>query len=145
MFNNTHTWKTDSNLIGKDKCSFQVIQSRRGLIQCKEVTNQTEHFLELFSWTLNYFVPKRCESIIIYYCFDHPQLFWPNAQCHLQGLNKLFLPLMYAICFCIILICYLIFSCMLYDFSHAIWNKLALVNCFNDHKLHPPYRLMQFC
>ena len=25
-----------------------------GLIQCKEVTNQTEHFLELFSRTLNF-------------------------------------------------------------------------------------------
>ena len=44
-------------LIGLDKCSFQVIQCRRGLIQRKEVTNQTEQFLELFSRTLNFFAP----------------------------------------------------------------------------------------
>ena len=49
--------KNYSVLIGKDKYSFQVIQSRRGLIQCKEVTNQTEQFLELFSRTLDYFSP----------------------------------------------------------------------------------------
>ena len=51
------TWKNYSVLIGSDKCSFQVIQCRRGLIQCKEVTNQTEQFLELFSRTLNCFAP----------------------------------------------------------------------------------------
>ena len=37
------------------------------------------------------------------------QLFWPNAQCHSHGLNKLFLHLMCALCFCIIMISYLIF------------------------------------
>ena len=33
--------KNYSVLICQDKCSFQVIQCRRGLIQCKEVTNHT--------------------------------------------------------------------------------------------------------
>ena len=69
--------KNYSVLIGSDKCSFQVIQCRRGLIQCKEVTNQTEKFLELFSRTLNVFAFLRCENIIVYYFFD--RLFWPNA------------------------------------------------------------------
>ena len=63
--------KNYSVLIGWDKCSFQVIQCRRGLIQCKEVTNQTE----LFSQTLIFFSSLRCENIIIYYCFDRKQLF----------------------------------------------------------------------
>ena len=40
--------KNYSVLVGEDKCSFQVIQHRIGLIQCKEVTNQTFWFLELF-------------------------------------------------------------------------------------------------
>ena len=30
-------------------------------------------------------------------------------------------------------------------FSRAILNKQALVNFFKDHKLHSPYRLVQFC
>ena len=67
--------KNYSILIGLDKRSFQVIQYRRGLIQCQEVTNQTEQFLELLSQTLNFFVPLRCENIIVYYCFDRTRLF----------------------------------------------------------------------
>ena len=66
-------------------------------------------FLELFSRTLNFFEPKRWENIIVCYCFDRTRLFWPNAQCHLQGLNKLFLHLMRALCFCTIMITYLVF------------------------------------
>ena len=75
-------------MIGLDKRSFQVIQYRRGLIQCQEVTNQTEQFLELLSQTLNFFVPLRCENIIVYIvlivrgCFDR-----------MQGLNKLLFAL----------------------------------------------------
>ena len=42
-------------LTGKEKCNFQVIQCRRGLIQCKEATNETEQSLELFSSTLTFF------------------------------------------------------------------------------------------
>ena len=38
-----------------------------------------------------------CENIIVYYCFDRTRLFWPNAPCHLLGLNKLFLHLMRAL------------------------------------------------
>ena len=74
--------------ICQDKCSFQVIQCRRGLIQCKEVTNQAEQFLELLSRILNFLAPQRCKNIIVYYCFDRTRLFRPNAQFHLQGLNK---------------------------------------------------------
>ena len=43
------------------------------------IRTQTEKFLELFSWTLNFFAPLRCEDIISYYCFDHTWLFWLNA------------------------------------------------------------------
>ena len=95
----------------------------RGLIQGKEVTNQNEQFLELFSRTLNFFAPQRCENIIVYYYFDRTRLFWPNAQCHLQGLNKLFLHLMRAPYLCIII------NRMI--FSRAIWNKRSLVK-FSD-------------
>ena len=43
-----------------------------------------------------------------YHCFDRTRLFWSNAQSHLQCLNKLFLHLMRALCFCIIKINYLV-------------------------------------
>ena len=49
---------------------FSVIQWKRELIQCKEVTDQTEQFLELFSWNLNFFAPLRYENSIVYHCFD---------------------------------------------------------------------------
>ena len=68
--------------------------------------NQTERFLELFSLTLNFFAPKRYENVIVYFCFDSTRLFQPNAQCHSQGLNKSFLQC--ALCFCIIIISYLV-------------------------------------
>ena len=42
--------------------------------------------------------------IIEYYCFDRTRLFWQNAQCHMQGLNKLFLHLIRTLCLCIIMI-----------------------------------------
>ena len=79
-------------------------------ISLKGIWTQTVQFLELLSWTLNFFFkPQRCENIIVYYCFDCMRLFWPNAQSHLQGLNKLFLHSMCVLCFCIIMISYLIF------------------------------------
>ena len=41
--------------------------------------------------------------------------FRPNAQCLLQGLNELFLHLMRALCFCIIMIsCLVFFSCIFF-------------------------------
>ena len=57
----------------------------------------------------------------------------------MHGLNKLFLHLMRALCFCIIMIgCLVFFSCILLVRNHmissAIWNKQALVNFFKDHK-----------
>ena len=42
------------------------------------------------------------------------RLFWPNAQCHFLGLNKIFLHLMRALCFCIIMISYLVFFHLYY-------------------------------
>ena len=39
------------------------------------IRTQTEQFLELFSWTLNFFALQRCEDIIAYYCFDRKRLF----------------------------------------------------------------------
>ena len=42
------------------------------------------------------------------------RLFWPNAQCHLLGLNKIFLHLMRALCFCIFMIGYLVFFHLYY-------------------------------
>ena len=75
-----------------------------------------------------------CESIIAYYYFDRTRLFWPNAQCHLQGLNKLFFHLMRALCFCIIMMSYLIFFwCILLIRNHMIFscNFEALVNFFS--------------
>ena len=58
--------KNYSVLIGLDKCSFQVIQCRTGLIQCKDVKSRTEKFLEQFSRTLNIFAFYRYENIIVY-------------------------------------------------------------------------------
>ena len=75
-----------------------------------------------------------CQSIIAYYYFDRTRLFWPNAQCHLQGLNKLFFHLMHALCFCIIMMSYLIFFwCILLIRYHMIFscNLEALVNFFS--------------
>ena len=45
-------------------------------IQCKEVTNQTEQLLELFSQALNFFAPKDVKTslcvtvLIVRGCFD---------------------------------------------------------------------------
>ena len=77
--------------ICQDKCSFQVIQCRRGLIQCKEVTNQAEQFLELLSPILNFLAPQRCKTslytivLILRGCFDRTHNFicrvWINNFC----------------------------------------------------------------
>ena len=77
--------------ICQDKCSFQVIQCRRGLIQCKEVTNQAEQFLELLSRILNFLAPQRCKTslytivLILRGCFDRTHNFicrvWINNFC----------------------------------------------------------------
>ena len=37
-------------------------------ISSKMRRTQTEQFLELFSRTLNFFAPLRCEDTIVYYC-----------------------------------------------------------------------------
>ena len=79
------------NLVNDDSISSKVIRTR------------TEQFLELFSRTLNILRLRDWN----YHCFT--RLFWSNAQSHLQGLNKLFLYLMRAFCFCIITISYLVF------------------------------------
>ena len=79
-----------------------------------------------------------CESIIVYYYFDRTRLFWPNAQCHLQGLNKLFFHLMCALCFCIIMMSYLkFFWCILLIRNHTIFsrNLEALVNFFQRPRI----------
>ena len=55
-----HTWL---NLGNDDSISSKVIRT------------QTEHFLELFSRTLDFFAPSRCENIIAYYCSDRTRLF----------------------------------------------------------------------
>ena len=44
-------------------------------ISSKVIRTQTEQFLELFSRTLNFFAPQRCEDISAYYCFDRTRLF----------------------------------------------------------------------
>ena len=77
--------------ICQDKCSFQVIQCRRGLIQCKEVTNQAEQFLELLSRILNFLAPQRCKTslytivLTLRGCFDRTHNFicrvWINNFC----------------------------------------------------------------
>ena len=77
--------------ICQDKCSFQVIQCRRGLIQCKEVTNQAKQFLELLSRILNFLAPQRCKTslytivLILRGCFDRTHNFicrvWINNFC----------------------------------------------------------------
>ena len=77
--------------ICQDKCNFQVIQCRRGLIQCKEVTNQAEQFLELLSRILNFLAPQRCKTslytivLILRGCFDRTHNFicrvWINNFC----------------------------------------------------------------
>ena len=72
--------------------------------------------------------------LIVHGCFD---------QMHhvtFKAMNKLFLHLMHALCFCIILINYLIsFKRILlicnHDFSCAIWNKEALVNLLKDQSV----------
>ena len=76
------------------------------------------------------------------------RLFWPNTQCHLQDLNKLFLHLIHALCFCIIMISYFIFFIHItnvwsHDFSRTIWNKQALVNFFKDHSKFTRVYLLQ--
>ena len=92
---------------------------------------------------MNFFAPYRCESIIVYYCFDRARLFWPNAQCHLQGLYKLFLHLMRALCFCIIMISYLVFLLFIlsirnymiflvqFGINKCISNFPKITNCTN--------------
>ena len=77
--------------ICQDKCSFQVIQCRRGLIQCKEVTNQAKQFLELLSRILNFLAPQRCKTslytivLTLRGCFDRTHNFicrvWINNFC----------------------------------------------------------------
>ena len=44
-------------------------------ISLKVIRTQNEQFLELFSRTLNFFAPQRCEDIIAYYDFDRTRLF----------------------------------------------------------------------
>ena len=53
---------------------------RNETISSKVIRTLTEQFLELFSRTLNFFAPWRCEDIIAYYCFDRTRLFWPTAR-----------------------------------------------------------------
>ena len=77
-------------------------------ISSKVIRTQTEQFLELFSRTLNFiFLRLKDVKISLYIivliacgCF---------AQSHLKGLNKLFLHLMRALCFCIVIRCYFVF------------------------------------
>ena len=65
-FSSDPTPKLETNMVnlGKDDS-----------ISSKVIRTQTEQFLELFSRTLNFFAPERCEDIIAYYCFDRTRLF----------------------------------------------------------------------
>ena len=83
-------------------------------ISSKVIWTRTEQFLELFNRTLYFFQSRRCENINVYYCFDRTRLFFYRK--HLQGLNKLFLHLMHALCFCIIMIIYLVFFHVYYQY-----------------------------
>ena len=63
------------------------------------------------------------------------RLFWPNAQCHFLGLNKIFLHLMRALCFCIIMISYLVFFHLYYCyvitwFFSSNLEKISACNFF---------------
>ena len=63
------------------------------------------------------------------------RLFWPNAQCHFLGLNKIFLHLMRALCFCIIMISYLVFfhlyyCCVITWFFSSNLEKISACNFF---------------
>ena len=93
---------------------------RRRFVSSKVIRTQNEQFLELFSRTLKFFARLICENIIVY-CFDLRVLVfsWPNAQSHLQGLNKLLLYLMHALCFCIIKI---VFFYVYYQFFHVYYQ-----------------------
>ena len=63
------------------------------------------------------------------------RLFWPNAQCHFLGLNKIFLHLMRALCFCIIMISYLVFFHLYYCYVITLFfssnlEKISACNFF---------------
>ena len=93
-------------------------------IPSKAIRTQTEQLLELFCRTFSCFVPYRCENIIEYY--------WSYAvvltEC--TGLNKLFLHLMRALCFCVIMISYLVF----FIFILLIRNHVIFLVQFGIHK-----------
>ena len=74
--------------------------------------------------------------IYIYIFLDRTQLFWPNAQCHLQGLNKLFLHLMRALLLHNNDRLSLIFSCMLLIRNHKIFLVQFEINCVNWFPFH---------
>ena len=93
-YNKIHEKKINSDWLRK--CSFQVIQCRRGLIRLfnlanydsissKVIRTQTEQFLELFSRTLNFiFLRLKDVKISLYIivlivrgCFDRTQ----NVTC----------------------------------------------------------------
>ena len=72
----------------------------------------------------------------IYIFFDHTRLFWLNARCHLQGLNKLFLHLMRALLLHNNDRLSRIFSCMLLIRNHIIFLVQFEINCVNWFPFH---------
>ena len=62
--------QTSLNLGNDDSISSKVIRTWLRL----------SNYLELFSRTLNFFAPWRCEDITAYYFLDRTRLFWPNAR-----------------------------------------------------------------
>ena len=71
----------ESGLVAIAALVMEIIQCSRGLIQCKEVTNQAEQFLELLSPILNFLAPQRCKTslytivLILRGCFDRTHNF----------------------------------------------------------------------
>ena len=65
--------KLKTNIVKPRKRRFYFIESDSDM-------TETEQFLELFSRTLNFFAPWRCEDITAYYFLDRTRLFWPNAR-----------------------------------------------------------------
>ena len=122
-------------------------------ISSKVIRTQTEQFLELFSQTLNFFCTLmmwRYHGILLFWlyaavlmvrsCFD-----WTHS------LIKLFLYMMCVLCLCLFMMSYLVFFhvFLLTTRNHIIFlvqfgiNKYLLI-FLKNHKLHSPYRLIQF-
>ena len=80
--------------------------------------------------------PWLVNNTYIYIFFDRTRLFWPNARCHLQGLNKLFLHLMRALLLHNNDRLSRIFSCMLLIRNHIIFLVQFEINCVNWFPFH---------